>query len=367
MKIKCFTYISVLSALFIAYVVADELFYQDNLTNKYIASQFESESIIKAQCSQNVRCGSVYTKQFYRDNNYNLVWSKNGQLLPLAIQCLTVLQDSYQEGLNPPDYHIVKIQTLLDYLKNHNEDNEKIAQLDILLTDAFFLYSSHVVLGRVNNKVIYPNWIITKRAVNLIDVLHQVLQSQNFKDTIDRLMPHNQEYLKLKQQLGIYQQLALKYKSWEQVPIGSKLVEGMHGDRVYRLQQRLLVSGELKHTSPSKVFEHDLLQAVVLFQQNNGLIADGVVGKTTIDTLNIPLMTRIKQIELNMDRFRYLPSDLGTQYIMVNIPSFSLKVIANDQTVLDMPVIVGSERGLQSCVLSSQITYLDINPYWYIP
>ncbi|MBP9743153.1 MAG: L,D-transpeptidase family protein, partial [Burkholderiales bacterium] len=62
-----------------------------------------------------------------------------------------------------------------------------------------------------------------------------------------------------------------------------------------------------------------------------------------------------------------LPSDLGTQYIMVNIPSFSLKVIANDQTVLDMPVIVGSERGLHSCVLSSQITYLDINPYWYIP
>lgn len=367
MKIKYFICMSVLFPLFIANVVADELFYQDDLANNYIASQFESDSLTRAQCSQTVRCGSSYTKQFYRDNNYHLVWSNNGQVLPLVTDGLTILEDSYQDGLNPPDYHIVEIKSLLEHLKKNNEDKEKIAQLDMLVTDAFFLYWGHLASGRVNNKIVYPNWIIAKRAVNLIDVLHQVLQSQNFNDTTNQLITHNQEYIKLKQQLGIYQQLALKHKSWGQITVGSKIIQGMHGDRVYMLQQRLLASGELKHTTQNKVFDRDLLEAVVLFQQNNGLVADGVVGKTTIETLNIPLLTRIKQIELNMDRFRYLPSDLGAQYIMVNIPNFSLKVIANDQTVLDMPVIVGRERGLQSCVLSSQITYLDINPYWYIP
>ena len=115
------------------------------------------------------------------------------------------------------------------------------------------------------------------------------------------------------------------------------------------------------------LFDTNLLHAVIKFQLNNGLESDGVVGKTSYVALNIPIIQRIKQIELNMDRLRILPPDLGASYIKVNIPDFSLNVVDNGKTVLTMPVIVGRDDGLQSCVLSSQITYMDINPYWYIP
>lgn len=177
------------------------------------------------------------------------------------------------------------------------------------------------------------------------------------------------EYAKLKQQLAVYQGGAAEHKKWATVAEGVKLTQGMQGSRVYMLQQRLMATGELKSINQTKkgIFDHELFQALIKFQQNNGLVADGVAGSTTIAALNIPLVMRVKQIALNMDRLRYLPSDLGQQYIMVNIPDFSLNLVKNGQTVLTMPVIVGKDDGLQSCVLSSQISYLDINPSWYIP
>lgn len=362
----------------------DESSYND--TNYIIASQFESTAAVKIQNNINIKYTSSHTRQFYIHNNYNPVWTtSNGQLLPIANQFIPILENSYQDGLNPNDYHIRQIKDILDRLNrlvahsiSDDSDNDSVvynqkyvlnAQLDILLTDAFFLYSSHMAFGRVNNRVVYPNWIIDKRSFNLQELFNQALRSADMRKVLTMVIPQNPEYAKLKQQLAVYQGWAAEHKKWATVADGVKLTQGMQGSRVYMLQQRLMATGELKSINQTKkgIFDHELFQALIKFQQNNGLVADGVAGSTTIAALNIPLVMRLKQIALNMDRLRYLPSDLGQQYIMVNIPDFSLNLVKNGQTVLTMPVIVGKDDGLQSCVLSSQISYLDINPSWYIP
>jgi murein L,D-transpeptidase YcbB/YkuD len=105
---------------------------------------------------------------------------------------------------------------------------------------------------------------------------------------------------------------------------------------------------------------------VALFQSNNGLQVTGIANKTTLKALNVPINKIIDKISINMDRMRWLPDDIGTSYVWVNIPNFSLNVIESNHDVLSMPIIVGKE-GTKSCVLDSNIQYIELNPYWNVP
>lgn len=370
MRSKPLFWISILFILFSAEVFASDLNEQEIA---FIADKFESIPASKTMCGDQIRCSSSYTKHFYSTNQSAPVWTKDGRPTPEVEKFVTILSKSYQDGLDPEDYHVEQINNMLADIrmkspyKDQEEQASDLADLDATLTDSFFLYASNLAFGKVNNKDAYPNWIITKRSVNLIDLFNQAIQSNDISGALDTLYPHYPEYTKLKQQLALYQELLTKQQTWPTVPAGPKLKKGMHDNRVLALQKRLLVSRELENIDKKGQFDQQLHKAVVKFQSSHGLNADGVVGKGTFDALNVPLLTRVKQIELNMDRLRWLPNDLGQQYVMVNIPDFSLRVVQDGKTVLSMPVIVGKDEGLQSCVLSSQITYLDINPYWYIP
>lgn len=344
-----------------------------DMETEYIKDRIESVSVARVKCSDNLRCGSSLVKQFYINNQFTPVWIKDGEPSANVDKLITILSNSYQDGLYPESYHLQQINSMLNELKNIKDQDDiayKSASLDMTLTDAFFLYSSDLAFGAVNNKTTYPNWIITKRTVNLLDIFNNALKSDDIVSALNDLSPHYKEYTKLKAQLAKYQEIASKMHNWPTVPEGPKLKRGMHDPRVSALQKRLIASGELGSffgKSKKGTFDKNLEEAVIKYQKSNGLNADGVVGKTTIEALNVPLITRIKQIELNMDRLRWLPSELGTSYVMVNIPDFSLNLVEDGKVVLNMPVIVGKDEGLQSCVLSSQITYLDLNPYWYIP
>jgi murein L,D-transpeptidase YcbB/YkuD len=102
------------------------------------------------------------------------------------------------------------------------------------------------------------------------------------------------------------------------------------------------------------------------FQLDNGLKSDGVVGKKTFTALNIPLEYRIKQLIINMERWRWLPENLGSRYIYVNIADYNLKLYEDNQVIMQMKTIVGKEQR-STPVFSDTIKYLVINPYWYVP
>ena len=311
---------------------------------------------------------STLAKEFYSENNYNMVWVDSDHLSVNAENLINILSTAYLDGLDPETYHTSKINSLTKELKN-SPSNDIQANLDTILTDAFFLYAKDINNGVVKYNKLYPNWLVNKHDIDLIDKLNNALQNNNITQTLDSLTPKYTEYEELKKQLAIYQDLLRKIHNWQTVPSGAKLKLGIQDKRVAELKKRLVASGELEYSFgfDNNVFDKNLQNAVIKFQKENGLFPDGVVGKTTFEALNISLIHRIKQIELNMDRLRILPENLGESYIIVNIPDFSLKVVDKGKTILTMPVIVGRDDGLQSCVLSSQITYMDINPYWYIP
>jgi murein L,D-transpeptidase YcbB/YkuD len=177
---------------------------------------------------------------------------------------------------------------------------------------------------------------------------------------------------------------------WPKVAAGPSLRPGEQDDRVPRLRERLRVTQDLYFPSdaeeallapssrhkktrkirPSESLLYDavLVGAVKKFQRRHNLETDGVVGGETVTVLNVSIDTRIQQIIANMDRWRALPPNLGDPHIVVNIPNFTLDVIAGEEVVLHMKVVVGKmveERNTPT--FSAQMSYLVLNPYWHVP
>jgi murein L,D-transpeptidase YcbB/YkuD len=129
-----------------------------------------------------------------------------------------------------------------------------------------------------------------------------------------------------------------------------------------------MLSGDLSGYDYYNAFLFDtaLESAVKQFQARHGLDADGVVGKNTLAALNVPIETRIQQIILNMERWRWLPQELGSRYLLVNMAGFSLQVIENDRSVMDMRVIIGRPYRSTPAFIAD-LTHIVLNPYWNVP
>ena len=142
----------------------------------------------------------------------------------------------------------------------------------------------------------------------------------------------------------------------------------MQHEQVVLLRRRLKVTGDLA-VDPfpdMDIFDRRLEEAVRRYQQRHGLEVDGKVGPQTRRSLDITVSERIRQIRINMERWRWLPRKLGKRYVMVNMTGFELYIIESDSMVLSMPVIIG--HSLRSTpTFSGLISYMEYNPYWTIP
>jgi murein L,D-transpeptidase YcbB/YkuD len=318
----------------------------------------------KAMCTDNLKCkNGAQLSQFYKKNNYTPVWFQDGKLSSSALDLIKTLRTAYNDGLNPNNYHIKQINSLITQFQDSDSDQNKvIASLDLTLSDAFLIYINNLYYGMLDVKKVYPDWNVIKKPIDSIKQLE--LATSDAKTTIDDLAPSYPGYAKLKEKLIEYQKV---YASggWGEVPDDIQMTLGDKGDNVKALRHRLFVSGELSNEGKNK-FDDDLQKAVMQFQVNNGLYDDGIVESDTLTALNIPVKTRIRQIELNMDKMRLLPMDLKEDYIFVNLPGYYLKVVHEGSAVLTMDIAVGGSEH-PSCVLNSKIDHLVLNPYWNIP
>lgn len=154
---------------------------------------------------------------------------------------------------------------------------------------------------------------------------------------------------------------------WPEVPAARYKLNAKNAG-VPILRERLKASGDLPeyYSANDRVYDYELEQAVRSFQDSHGLTPDGVVGAKTLSALNVPAEVRLRQIEVNMQRWATLVHQFPTRFIMVNIPNFRLYVFDNDQEVLSMKAIVG-KPDRQTPELSSKVTRIVLNPYWNVP
>ncbi len=317
-------------------------------------------------------CGSDLLRRFYELREFRPAWITDDGIRPDASALLGVINQADGEGLRPADYHLAPIQEFLCQSIDVGAavvrgDCERLADLDLLLTDAFLLFGSHLATGRVNPESIRSEWFIRNREVDLINVLQTALAEGQVQRALDRLRPRNAEYSEMKRALLTYRGIEER-GGWPIVPQGPLLREGDRGERVAALRSRLEASEDLMATAGEARdrFDAELNQAVLRFQERHGLIADGLVGPATLAALNVPAEERLRQIELNMERWRWLPRDFGHRYLLINTAAYQLYVIENKQAVLKMRVIVGT-RYRSTPVFSGKMIYMELNPYWHVP
>lgn len=310
--------------------------------------------------------------RFYRQRNFQPAWINDKGLINTGDSLLRAIRDADQEGLNPKDYHVQLLDSMLnkfgmDLKAKLPVKIDHLMNLEILLTDAFLLYGNHLLAGRVNPETIDPEWLTARSEADMITILNEALSSGHIRETLMSLLPALPCYAQLRQEMALYKSIALK-GGWPIVPSGPGMKKGDRGLRVAALSARLIASQDLNERSlaANSVFDDALESAVKKFQQRHGLQPDGDVGASTIAALNIPALDYFQRIAVNMERWRWLSHDLGQRYILVNIAAFTLDVVENGQTVLSMPVVVGKDYR-RTPVFSARMTYLVLNPYWNVP
>jgi len=286
-------------------------------------------------------------------------------------QMYFVLLNIYKEGLNPEDYHLSAIEKLADKIILSDEPGvADIENLELLLTDALLVMSSDLAIGRTDAETIDPQWKASRRVLpaDWDLFIESTLQNQCIVESLQKLTPRHREYSNLKKSLEQYRQIEEKGGWGRFVSSMPKLEIGMCHPDIALIRNRLAFNqGYFENGNEDfNLFDQVLYEQVRLFQERNGLTADGVVGKSTIEAMNITVEERIASIEGNLERWRWLNEDLGDRYITVNIANFELQVIENSNMVFRTRVIVG-RNVRKTPVFSSMMTYLVLNPAWTVP
>jgi murein L,D-transpeptidase YcbB/YkuD len=251
--------------------------------------------------------------------------------------------------------------------KKQPVDVQKAAEFDLFLSDSFFMYGSNLWVGRVNPETIESNWFANQKSTELAALLQTALDSNQISQTLQSLLPPHPQYKGLQRTLVSYRSIA-EQGGWPLIPFGKTLRKGDRGERVVVLARELAVTGDLNggKSSITDLYDDAIEQAVRKFQGRHGLEVDGIVGPRTLAALRVPVDDRIQQIEVTMERWRWVPHDLGQRYILVNIAGFTLKVVEQDKDILSMRVVVGKPY-LMTPIFSSKVTEIEFNPYWYVP
>jgi murein L,D-transpeptidase YcbB/YkuD len=313
------------------------------------------------------------TFSFYRQRDFAAAWTSRQALGEQGRRLLIILQAAQQEGLRPEEYHVKTIALLAEQLsifhgQGISVEPLQLARLDILLTDAYLRYAGDVTGGRVEADKVYPKeWRNPPRNGNLVASLQSSLESDLAVKALQDMLPDDPEYRRLRDYLTTYRQLAAE-GGWPQLPEGPLLKVGQKDWRVPWLQQRLIQTGDLKaFDRPAEWgFDQPTADALARFQTRHDLKVDGRLGPETLAALNLSVEERIRQIEINLERWRWLPRDFGQRYLAVNIADFSLEVVEKGETVLAMPVVVGTDYR-RTPVFSAKLRYLDFAPYWNVP
>ena len=345
----------------------------DELVAERIRTRIEAAGVVAE-----LRAGGepVYASEalpgFYVQRLYRPAWIDAHGPSRLVNDLLSALRRTDLEGLRPEDYHLAAIENLLaavrvDVRSGGAMVSDRWAELDLLLTDAFMAYGSHLLAGRVNPETLRPEWLANRRSADFAAVLETALASGDVTGALVAQAPSQQGFRQLRDAL-VYHRTVAAQGGWPTIPAGATLKRGDRGPQVAALRERLRLGGDLAAAvwEDAELFDEALELALSRFQRRCGLTVDGVMGAASRAELNVSAERRVEQLELNLERWRWLPKDLGRRHIIVNIAAFELEVVEEDEVVLAMRVVVGLPFH-STPVFSETMRYLVLNPYWHVP
>ena len=348
----------------------------------------DSTEVIKAfQAEPRFKAQLLSARRFYRERAFKLGWFKNHQPVAQVKTLQDIIAKAGDEGLSPKDYQVKDISKMLAELEKVRGDsvrrNALERQVDIALTGTYMKWANDYYRGIANpHDKKDTSWLVKPNKIKLNKALLTFLGERKSRYNYYEFAPLHPEYDQLKKALATYRAQE-RAGGWPTLPATLSLKPGATSPAVAALRKRLLDSagGAVASTPPAtpaqpgaavsavpaaQVYDPELVQAVKVFQQDAGLKPTGIVSGETLKELNVPIGTRIDQLILNMERWRWLPKKFEPNYLLVNIPEYTLHVIEADKEAFNMRVIVGKVLH-ETPVFSDKMEYVVLAPYWNVP
>ncbi len=298
---------------------------------------------------------------YYQQNGGALLWVGNQRMEDMVAR----LRAAAYDGLDPGSYPADQLARLA--AASSHTDARSRAIVELYFSAAFLEFASDIRVGRLLPHKVDPNFFLQNRAIDPLDALNRLGRAPSIDAFFDAWQPQAPDYVGLKMALSDYMALA-QTGGWPSVPLGDSLKPGMSDPRVPALRARLFLTdgAPQRPSGAADVYDQGLANAVEWFQRRHGLADDGVVGKNTIAALNVPVEERIRELVVAMERWRWMPENLGRNHLIVNIAGFYLKHVEDGQVVDRMAVVVGKPYS-RTPVFSDRVRYLEFNPYWNVP
>ncbi len=299
--------------------------------------------------------------RLYSERYYVPFWTKHGSATQTCRAIINKLEQSALYGLHPSHYYT---QVLKSWV--HLQNPVTAMQMDLVLTDSLYEYFDNLANGQMDVQPGQGSWFATQSKTDISYAVNQFFRGDiSFRDAVNTIQPYEQRYTDLLTALAEHHQI-LNAGGYSHVSSGEVLKIGSVSRRVSQLSARLMQSRDLEHTAISDVFDWRITEGVKNFQQRHGLEADGALGNKTLAELNLPVEQRIAQIEVNLDRWRWLPQNLGASNIVVNTAGFEMDVNLHHNRALSMPVIVG-KPDTKTPIFSDVMEHIVFNPSWHVP
>lgn len=300
-------------------------------------------------------------RTFYKTSGGGAVWWTRSGWSTRARIAVDWLRTSDGDGLRPRDYPSVR-----RLLPEPDAAPAQLAKAELELSASLLRYVFDVQIGRRPPATIDPDMRVTPRQVDAVADLAAGIAAPDFSAWLATLPPAAPAYRTLRQALAHYRALAGR-AVWPLLADGPMLGPGARDPRVPTLRRQLSRLGDLvAPPTADDGFDDDLAASVRAFQARHGLDVDGVVGPATRRALNRTPAERAAQIELNMERLRWLADDPGRRHVVVNIADFRLTVVAGGRDVFSTPVVVGRDYR-RTPVFSDRMINLVLSPAWTVP
>ena len=302
------------------------------------------------------------------------VWSSGVKVLPRASEMVEELGKASEDGLEPARYEFARAQAALQSAQGNLPDSlvaRHLADLDLVLTEGFNRYASDLTRGSIDPVAAGLDWKIPRARPWEENLLRMMIRGTPPADVVERLRPQNPYY---KRMLGaLARHRAIKEKGGWPVVAKGKLLKGDSSAAAGQVRARMLASEDPREVALARVgearpmvYDEQLNEALRHFQDRHALEPDGALGDGTLRELNQTIDSRLSELMLNIDRWRWLPHDLGKFFVLVNVAGFELEVIENDVAIERMNVVVG-QPGWKTPIFQDTMEHIVVNPSWNVP
>ena len=307
-------------------------------------------------------------EQFYKGRDYKPLWVAGGAATERAKAAIAYLAQVDTVGLDPADYPTPDFSSALTA--------EALAADEIKLTDAVLKYARQAQIGRIHYSRVGADIQFNLVAPEPAEVLAKLASADDAGKALDGYNPPQPEFAALKAKLAELRKGALSPKAEEEkkpvlvrIAEGKILREGMKDPRVVQLRQRLNISGD----KSNPLYDQAVVDAVKTFQTEADIGVDGNLGPNTTRALNgekqvthKPSADPIDTVIVNMERWRWLPRDLGNPHVIVNVPDYTLTLWNNGKVYWHTKIVAG-KPGKATPMVSAEMKFITVNPTWNVP